>query len=141
MKNHFHLLVRIKEEVEIQPHTTNLTISPDRVWNPVRALVPVKHFSNLFNSYAQAFNKMYGRHGNLFERPFKWDTGGKFEFIGFQGLASHGGAIGVLTALILYCKKYHFDFLWVLDRVAIATLVTGAFIVKFKTTSFGGGYV
>ena len=62
MKNHFHLLVRIKEE--------NL-ISPDRVRNPVRALVPAKHFSNLFNSYAQAFNKMYGRHGNLFERPFK----------------------------------------------------------------------
>ena len=84
---------------------------------------------------------MYGQHGNLFERPFKWDTGGKFEFTGFQGLASHGGAIGVLTAIILYCKKYHFDFLWVLDRVAIATPVTGAFIVKFKTTSFGGGYV
>ncbi|HZK96916.1 MAG TPA: prolipoprotein diacylglyceryl transferase family protein [Prolixibacteraceae bacterium] len=141
MKNHFHLLVRIKEEVEIQPRTTNLTISPDRVPNPVRTLVPAKHFSNLFNSYAQAFNKMYGQHGNLFERPFKWDTGGKFEFTDFQGLASHGGAIGVLTAIILYCKKYHFDFLWVLDRVAIATPVTGAFIVKFKTTSFGGGYV
>ncbi len=25
MKNHFHLLVRIKEEVDIQPRTTNLT--------------------------------------------------------------------------------------------------------------------
>ena len=61
--NHFHLLVRIKEEEEI--------ISPDRVSNPVRALDPSKNFSNLFNSYAQAFNKMYGRHGNLFERPFK----------------------------------------------------------------------
>ena len=64
MPNHFHLLVRIKEE-DIQ------TISPDRVPYPVRAIVPAKHFSNLFNSYAQAFNKMYGRHGNLFERPFK----------------------------------------------------------------------
>lgn len=62
MKNHFHLLVRIKEEY---------LISPDRVSNPVRTLIPAKHFSNLFNSYAQAFNKMYGRHGNLFERPFK----------------------------------------------------------------------
>ena len=56
MPNHFHLLVRIKEED---------LISPDRVF------VPAKNFSNLFNSYAQAFNKMYGRHGNLFERPFK----------------------------------------------------------------------
>ena len=63
MKNHFHLLVKIKEEGDL--------ISPDRVPNPVRALAPAKYFSNLFNSYAQAFNKMYGRHGNLFERPFK----------------------------------------------------------------------
>ena len=63
MKNHFHLLVRIKEEADLS--------SPDRVWNPVRALAPAKYFSNLFNSYAQAFNKMYNRHGNLFERPFK----------------------------------------------------------------------
>ena len=63
MPNHFHLLVRIKNVVE--------QISPDRVLNPVRALVPSKQFSNLFNSYAQAFNKMYARHGNLFERPFK----------------------------------------------------------------------
>ena len=60
--------------------------------------------------------------------PFKLDANGKFEFTGFQGLASHGGAIGVLTAIFLYCKKYHVDFLWVLDRVAIGTPVTGAFI-------------
>jgi len=71
MPNHFHLLVRIKEEEDIQPRTTNLTISPHRDRNRARALVPAKYFSNLFNSYAQAFNKMYGRHGNLFERPFK----------------------------------------------------------------------
>ena len=63
MPNHFHLLVRIKDEVEL--------ISPDRVPNPVRAMDPSKQFSNLFNSYAQAFNKISDRHGNLFERPFK----------------------------------------------------------------------
>ena len=39
--------------------------------NPVRAIDPSKYFSNLFNSYAQAYNKRYSRHGNLFERPFK----------------------------------------------------------------------
>ena len=60
--------------------------------------------------------------------PFTWKTGGRFEFTGYQGLASHGGAIGVLTAIILYCRKYRFDFLWVVDGVAIATPVTGAFI-------------
>ena len=62
MPNHFHFLVKIKEPV---------CYSPDRVQNPVRALDPSKQFSNLFNSYAQAFNKRFARHGNLFERPFK----------------------------------------------------------------------
>ena len=28
-------------------------------------------FSRFFNTYAQAFNKMYSRYGNLFQRPFK----------------------------------------------------------------------
>jgi putative transposase len=71
MKNHFHLLVRIKEEVDFISPDRVSNPSPDRVRNPVRALGPSKHFSNLFNSYAQAFNKMYSRHGALFERPFK----------------------------------------------------------------------
>ena len=68
MPNHFHLLVRVKEEEEIEAPST-----PDRVWNPVRGKVgtPSQQFSKLFNSYTQAFNKRYSRHGNLFERPFK----------------------------------------------------------------------
>jgi len=60
--------------------------------------------------------------------PFKWQLGVSFEFIGYQGLASHGGAIGVLTAIIIYCRKYNTKFLWVVDRIAIATPLTGAFI-------------
>lgn len=59
--------------------------------------------------------------------PIK-NIGGSYIFIGFQGLASHGGAIGILTAMILYCKKYKTKLLWVLDKVAIAIPVTGAFI-------------
>lgn len=54
--------------------------------------------------------------------------GETYQFIGFQGLASHGGTIGVLTAIILYCNKYKTNLLWVLDRIAIAAPVTGAFI-------------
>ncbi|OFX87424.1 MAG: prolipoprotein diacylglyceryl transferase [Bacteroidetes bacterium GWF2_33_16] len=60
--------------------------------------------------------------------PFTWKIGDHFEFTGYRGLASHGGAIGVLLATLIYCRKKHFNFLWVLDRVAIATPVTGAFI-------------
>lgn len=53
---------------------------------------------------------------------------GVYEFVGFQGLASHGGALGVLIAIIWYSKKYKTKLLWILDRVAIATPITGAFI-------------
>lgn len=53
---------------------------------------------------------------------------GVYKFVGFQGLASHGGTIGVLIAMILYCRKYKVKLLWLLDRMAIGVPVTGAFI-------------
>ncbi|MBF4467564.1 prolipoprotein diacylglyceryl transferase [Flavobacterium sp. LC2016-12] len=54
--------------------------------------------------------------------------GGAYKFVGFQGLASHGGTIGVLIAIVLYCRKYKVNFLWLLDRMAIGVPVTAAFI-------------
>lgn len=54
--------------------------------------------------------------------------GETYQFIGFQGLASHGGTIGVLIAIGIYCKKYKTNFLWVLDRIAIVAPLVGAFI-------------
>lgn len=56
------------------------------------------------------------------------EVNGSYKFIGFQGLASHGGALGVLLAIIIYTKKYKTSLWWILDRVAIATPITGAFI-------------
>ncbi|RZJ54320.1 MAG: prolipoprotein diacylglyceryl transferase [Flavobacterium sp.] len=53
---------------------------------------------------------------------------GSYEFVGFQGLASHGGTIGVITAMILYCRRYKVNFLGLLDKMAVAVPVTGAFI-------------
>jgi len=69
LKNHFHLLVRIKEEDEIFAASR-----PDRFAKPVRSPAPKKphqYFSNLFNAYTKAFNKRYDRHGALFQRPFR----------------------------------------------------------------------
>lgn len=76
MKNHFHLLVRIKEESEVV-----VSFTPDRVLNPVRGKryyinelkigTPSQQFSKLFNAYAQAYNKYSQTHGTLFERPFR----------------------------------------------------------------------
>ena len=53
---------------------------------------------------------------------------GSFEFIGFQGLASHGGVIGVMLAIILYAFRTKMNLLWLLDRVAIGGAVTAGFI-------------
>lgn len=44
------------------------------------------------------------------------------------GLASHGGAIGILIAIYLFCRKYKFNYLWLLDRIVIVVCLTGAFI-------------
>jgi prolipoprotein diacylglyceryl transferase len=44
------------------------------------------------------------------------------------GLASHGGAIGVLTALYFFARKTGVKYLWIVDRLVIVSALTGAFI-------------
>jgi putative transposase len=71
MKNHFHFLVKIREE-----DRTLLGVSKalSGVPNPERAdkkPLSSRQFSHLFNAYAQAFNKLNHRTGSLFEHPFK----------------------------------------------------------------------
>ncbi len=59
--------------------------------------------------------------------PVKFEPA--FRFTGFQGLASHGGAIGIITALWLWSRKVSKrPLLWILDRVAVPTALAGAFI-------------
>ncbi len=70
MKNHFHLLVKTREAEEIIRH-----FNVGRVQNPSDVMDAAKiisnQFSKLFNSYAQAINKAYGRTGGLFEELFR----------------------------------------------------------------------
>jgi prolipoprotein diacylglyceryl transferase len=44
------------------------------------------------------------------------------------GLASHGGAIGIVFALYLFSRKYPYSLFWVLDRIVIVVALTGALI-------------
>ncbi|WP_282074897.1 prolipoprotein diacylglyceryl transferase [Maribacter aquivivus] len=55
-------------------------------------------------------------------------VGESFEFTGFQGLASHGGLIGIVTAIILYARKSKTNVFWIMDRVALGTSITAACI-------------
>ena len=51
------------------------------------------------------------------------------EFTGYRGLASHGAAIGIITSLYLYQRKYSYrSLLWVLDRLCITVAFAGIFI-------------
>lgn len=45
----------------------------------------------------------------------------RLAFIGFQGLASHGGAIALLIAIVLYSRRYKVALFWVLDKLALVT--------------------
>lgn len=51
-----------------------------------------------------------------------------WRFIGYQGLASHGGGIGILLAVWLYSRKTKLPMLWVLDRLVIIVALAGMFI-------------
>jgi prolipoprotein diacylglyceryl transferase len=44
------------------------------------------------------------------------------------GLASHGAAIGILIALLLFVRKEKKGYFWVLDRIAIIVALSGFFI-------------
>ena len=51
------------------------------------------------------------------------------EFTGYRGLASHGAAIGIITSLYLYQRKYTYKpLLWILDRLGITVAFAGIFI-------------
>jgi|SRR5699024_1906591 len=63
MPNHFHFIVRVKSKKELS--NADLT-----GFQNLSGLISQK-FSNFFNSYTKSFNKVYNRHGSLFERPFK----------------------------------------------------------------------
>lgn len=59
--------------------------------------------------------------------PFRFNP--SFEFTGFQGLASHGAAIGIITGMILYRRKYQYkSVMWILDRIVIPVAIGGVFI-------------
>lgn len=83
LRNHFHLLVRIKSEDEILKTLKVSHANPGNsrqgsiadaeaslVRKPLGSLHPSKRFSDFFNAYAKAINAAYGRTGSLFQHPF-----------------------------------------------------------------------
>jgi len=60
--------------------------------------------------------------------PIKILPEGGIEFIGYRGLASHGGIIGLFVALIIYSRKTKHTFIDTFDRIGIVAGLSGGFI-------------
>ena len=70
-----------------------------------------------------------GKHMVEMLLPIRFMADGSWRFTGYEGLASHGGTIGLIIALWLYVRRTKVNLWRVLDDVAIATPVT-AFCIR-----------
>lgn len=60
--------------------------------------------------------------------PIQFSSGGGIEFTGYRGLASHGGALGLIIALFLYSRKTKHSMLDTIDLIAVVTGLGAGFI-------------
>lgn len=60
--------------------------------------------------------------------PIRFYNDNTWKYIGYQGLASHGGVIGLIIALVLYHRKSNIPMLVVLDNMGICACITATFI-------------
>ena len=60
--------------------------------------------------------------------PITAKADGGYLFTGYQGMASHGGALGLIVALILYSVCRHQPVIRTLDHIAIVLPLAAAFI-------------
>lgn len=66
-----------------------------------------------------------------------------YKFVGYRGLASHGAAVGIITAMFIYKYKFKYDsVLWIFDRIAIPIAIGGMFvrIGNFFNSEIVGNY-
>ena len=68
----------------------------------------------------------YSQHPSEILLPFRFSP--QLEFTGFQGLASHGGAIGIMIAVLVYSKIEKMNVYWMMDKLALAIPLACAFI-------------
>lgn len=60
--------------------------------------------------------------------PVTFPPGGGVKFIGYQGLASHGGALGLLIALYFYSRKTKHSMIDTIDLIAVVAALECGFI-------------
>ena len=60
--------------------------------------------------------------------PIRQGMDGSWHFTGYEGLASHGGTIGIILALLLYSRNLKVRMWTVLDTISISVPITACFI-------------
>jgi phosphatidylglycerol:prolipoprotein diacylglycerol transferase len=60
--------------------------------------------------------------------PIQSTANGGYKFSGFQGLASHGGTLGLIIALIIYAKKTKESIIKTIDLIAVIAPLASCFI-------------
>ncbi len=60
--------------------------------------------------------------------PIRFLDEGGIKFTGYQGLASHGGVLGLIIALILYARKTKQSIINTIDLIAVVAPLAGGFI-------------
>jgi prolipoprotein diacylglyceryl transferase len=60
--------------------------------------------------------------------PIKILPKGGWKFTGYEGLASHGGTLGLMIAIGLYARKVKMHYIDVVDMIAVATPITACCI-------------
>ena len=60
--------------------------------------------------------------------PIRFAADGSWHFTGYEGLASHGGTLGIILALLLYCRNMKMNAWFVVDTISIAVPTTACFI-------------
>lgn len=60
--------------------------------------------------------------------PIQQTDTGEYKFTGYQGLASHGGAVGLIAALILYSKKTQESIIDTIDLIGVVAPLGACFI-------------
>lgn len=69
-----------------------------------------------------------GKHFIEMLLPIRFMPQGGCKLVGYSGLASHGGTIGIILGMLLYCRKYKVKVLECIDMVCIATPFTASCI-------------
>lgn len=60
--------------------------------------------------------------------PIKQDVYGNWHLTGYEGLASHGGVLGMICAIALYSRRYKVNIMRVLDNMGVVAPLSAAFI-------------